>query len=54
MAGFRWLEEHLHRHWRHSAGLLGNHGTNVYLWKESTHVDGEKELHGEVLTFESS
>ena len=34
--------------------MPSNNGANVYLWKEGTDVDGEEELHGEVLKAEHS
>ena len=53
MAGIGRFQEHVHRYRSDPTDLLGNDGANVYLWKEGTHVDGEKELHGEILTIES-
>ena len=53
MAGIGRLQKHVHRYWSDPTDLFGNDGANVYLWKEGTHVDGEKELHGEILMIES-
>ena len=54
MAGFGRLQEHIRRHWSNPTDLFSNNGANVYLWKASTHVDSQKELHGEILTIEST
>lgn len=54
MAGFGRVQEHVRRYWSDPTHMFGDDSANVYLWKEGTHVDGEKELHGEILMLESS
>ena len=39
MAGFGRLQEHVCGYWSDPTDLSGDDGANVYLWKESTHVD---------------
>ena len=49
LARIAWVEGHLCRYWRHTAGLLTDHDTHVHLRQKGTNVDGTQEPDGEVL-----